>query len=178
MAIFKKRLPSSQEAIYGFAAFAFPIHVWLIINVMREIPAWILRLNIWDLVGVVAYSQVLALLETTLVFLATVLLVGILPTAWFRRRFIASSGALAFIVAIWFVFLHYNGQIIEQRLPVPLLIWGVSLIFVLMGSLIVIHRFRRVEAAIENLVKRLAVLSFIYLFLDFVSLILVIIRNV
>ena len=35
---------------------------------MREIPAWILSMSAWELVGVIVYSQAFALLESLVVF--------------------------------------------------------------------------------------------------------------
>ncbi|MCP4423681.1 MAG: hypothetical protein GY803_04230, partial [Chloroflexi bacterium] len=175
MAIFRKRLPSSQEALYAFAVCIFPIHVWAIINVMREVPAWILRLSIWDLIGVIAYSQLFALVETILLFLALVFLAFILPTARFRHKFVALSSVIVFLTSVWIVFLHYNDQIVEERQLIPSIIWVGSLTLFIAVTFIFIHRSERFETAIDTFVKRLAVLSFIYLLVDIVSLILVVI---
>jgi len=59
-----KRFPTKQELFYTLLACVFPIHVWSLINVMREIPAWILRLSIAEMVGVIAHAQLFALIDT------------------------------------------------------------------------------------------------------------------
>ena len=47
-----------------FAISMFVVHVWQIINMLQLVPAWRLRLDAWDLVGVIAYTQAFALLES------------------------------------------------------------------------------------------------------------------
>jgi hypothetical protein len=177
LAIFKNRLPSSQEAIYAFVASILPIHIWLIFNVMREIPAWILRLSLWDMIGVIAYSLAFALVETAIIFLGVVLLGVILPKSWFRHKFVALSSTIVFLASFWVIFLHYNIEIIDERLLVPAVIWGGTLVLALILAITAVLRSTKIEAAIDAFVKRLAALSFIYLFLDLVGIILVIIRN-
>jgi len=136
-----------------------------------------LRLSIWDLIGVMAYSQMFTLLETVLVFLALVLLAFVLPKAWFRRKFVALSGAFVLLTSVWLAFLHYNDHIIENRQLVRALIWGVSLALLIVASVVLIHRSERFEKTLNLFIERLAVLSFIYLLVDGISVILVIIRN-
>ncbi len=178
MAIFRKRLPSSQEAIYAFAVCVFPTHVWAIINVMREMPAWMLRLSIWDLLGVIAYSQVFMLVETILLFLGLVVLAFVLPRKWLRHKFVVLSGTAVLLISAWTVFLHYNNQIIEERQVIPALFWSGSLTGMIAVSFVLIHRSERFEKAVDMFVRRLAVLSFIYLSVDIASIILIIIRNI
>ncbi len=119
-----------------------------------------------------------ALIETALVFLGVVLLGAALPAAWFRRKFVTLSTIVVFIASVWFIFLHYNTQIIDQRQLVPALIWSGSLVLFITLVSVAALRSMRVELAIDAFVKRLAVLSFIYLFIDALSVILVIIRNI
>ncbi|MCP4423350.1 MAG: hypothetical protein GY803_02550, partial [Chloroflexi bacterium] len=68
-------------------------------------------------------------------------------------------------------------QIVEERQLIPSIIWVGSLTLFIAVAFIFIHRSERFETAIDTFVKRLAVLSFIYLLVDIVSLILVVIRN-
>lgn len=169
---------SRQELLNVFAACAFPIHVWLIINVMREVPAWILRLSIWDLIGVISYSLMFALIETGIIFLGIVLLSLVLPRRFFRHKFVALSTMLVFVTSAWFIVLQYNSWIIEFKRPIISLIWALSFLLAAAVGYVLVSRRPKLEAGINNFVQRLGVLSFIYVFLDVVGLIIVIIRNI
>ncbi|RMH02228.1 MAG: hypothetical protein D6706_00455 [Chloroflexi bacterium] len=177
MAIFKRRLPSRQDLLYVFAACAFPVHVWLIINVMREVPAWILRLSMWDLLGVVAYSLLFALLETAVVTVFFVVLGMMLPQRWIQGRFVSLATLLVMISAVWFVVLHYNSQAIENRQIVTLGIWLASYLLVMGGAVLALYRSQRVETAVAAFVQRLVVLSFFYIVVDIFGLFIVISRQ-
>jgi hypothetical protein len=157
---------------------AFPVHVWLIINVLRELPAWLLRLPLWDVLGVVAYSLMGALIESLLVFTAVVFISFILPARLFRDKFVALSTMAVLLTSVWFVFLHYSNRIIEARQIAPLLLWAISYALLFAGFYLLIHRNQKVESQINAFVRRVAVLSLIYLFFDVVSVIFVIARNI
>ena len=144
---------------------------------LREVPAWILRLTIWDLVGVVAYSLVFALVESILVFLVVLLLGIITPTRLIQGKFVALSTVLVFLTSLWFIVLHYNNQIIEMRQVIPLALWVISYMLVLLLAFYLIQRKQKVEELLNNFVKRVAVLSFAYFLMDVVSIVLVGIRN-
>ncbi len=159
-------------------AAVFPIHVWSLINVTREVPAWILRLSISELVGVVAYAQLYALLDTLLIFIPLLLLAALLPATLFRNKFVAMGTAVIFISSAWFIFLHMNGQIIEQRQFVVLGIWGVSYLLILAAAFVFIRKNQKLETAIVSFVQRVSILSVLYLIIDLLSLVVIVVRNV
>ncbi len=173
-----KRFPKKQEIYYLLMATVFPIHVWSLINVTREVPAWILRLSISDMVGVIAYAQFYALIDTLVIFIPLLLLAVLLPTTLFRNKFVAKGTAVIFISSAWFIFLHLNGQIIEQRQIAVLGIWGVSYLLVLAAAILIIQKNQKLEMAIVSFVQRLSVLSVLYLIIDLLSLIVIVVRNV
>ena len=79
LATFRRLLPSWRDLQLVFAAIALPVFAWSIVNVLREMPSWVLRLRTWDLVGVIAYMQAFARFETLVVLLAMILLAVMLP---------------------------------------------------------------------------------------------------
>lgn len=177
MATFRNRLPKTLDLLYGFTICAFPVHVWAIVIVMQEVPAWILRLSLWDMVGVISYSLALALRESIIIFLGLCLLAFILPPWLLSKKFTASSAILLFVSAIWFIFLHYNDHIIEQRQYIFFAIWAGSWVLVAGGLIALIHKRPKLEKSIRNFAEQLAILSFLYLFFDVVALIIVVIRQ-
>lgn len=145
---------------------------------MREVPAWVLRLSVWDLVGVIAYSLVFALLETLVVFLGILLFSAILPARLFRDKFVAMSTAVVFLASVWFVFLHYNDGMIEDRQWVALLVWAGAYVLCLAVVYFLIQRNHQVEKSVNAFVERLSVLSFLYVLVDVLAVIVVVIRNI
>ncbi len=176
MGTFKQRFPSGEDLLYTFAAVAFPIHVWLIVIVMQEVPAWILRLTLWDLLGVISYDLLFALVETVIVFVGLVLLAAVLPPKWMSRRMVVVSAVILFVLSLWVAFLHYNSQLIERRQIVALALWGISLVAVLAGLLWTILQRPAIEKKVKSFVQQLANLSFLYLFFDVIAIIIVLIR--
>ena len=68
----KNKLTKS-ELLYAFAFCALPVHLWTIYNMLRDVPAWILYMDVWDLIGTISYTLAFALLETFILFLLLVL---------------------------------------------------------------------------------------------------------
>jgi hypothetical protein len=178
LATFNNRFPKKQEIFTVLLACIFPVHIWSLINVMREIPAWILRLSISEMVGVIAYSQLYAFLDTLLIFIPILLLSVVLPAGLFRIKFVALGTAVAFITSAWFIFLHLNNQVIEMRQTAVMAAWAISYLVVLVGFYLLVHRNAKVETAIIRFVQRLSVLSLLYLMIDVVSVVVVVVRNV
>ena len=171
-------IPTRQDLVYAYLACLFPIQVWSFYNVLREVPAWLLQMNIWDLIGVISYTQMFVLLESIIIFLSLILLSIILPAGWFRNKFVALSTGVVFLPACWFFLAHVNDLILldwgfRQFLPwVTLFFLSQFLVFLL------IHYSQKVESVIILFVDRVMVLSFVYLLLDLASVLIIVIRNV
>ena len=101
MATFRNRFPSRRDTLLVLTACAFPIHLWSILSVLRLIPSWAQHNSTWDIIGIVAYTQVFALFETLLLLVCLLLIGAILPARWFRARFVASSGLIVWVAASW-----------------------------------------------------------------------------
>lgn len=67
MGFIRQDLISMREIIMVFAACVLPIYIWSILSVLREIPAWIMYMSAWDLIGVIANSQAFALIESLVI---------------------------------------------------------------------------------------------------------------
>ncbi len=170
-------IPTS-EIVLVFAACVFPIHAWAILNVLREVPAWILRLTTWELIGVIAYTQAYALLESLVVLIILVVLGLLLPARLFRKKFIAYSTMLVLITTIWAVLAHYNDGYIRLMDFLHFLPWlGLYFLSIGIGYLLV-WRYDRVASSIQAILERIMVLSFIYVFIAIFSVFVVIFRNI
>ena len=161
-----------------FAAAVFPTHLWALVDFLREYPAWIKRMNTAELLGAFSYVMgVFALPDAILLFLGVLVLALILPYRFFREKFAALGSALALITAVWFIIFHSFPLWLEQRQLVPLGLWAVSYVLVVGVVYVQILRSPKAEALVDNFMQRAVTLSALYLFIDFLSLIYVFIRN-
>lgn len=174
----KQRLPSRSALWLALAACAFPINIWAIIQSVQEVSAWILRMSLWELIGVVSYPLFGALLETLLVFAGFVLLAVILPENWLRKKFVSLVTAVIFTLSIWFAVLQYNPSWISDRAIVPLAIWAGTLALALAGGYFLVQTRKPLQKRIRQFTKRVAPLSNLYLFIDLVALLIVFGRNI
>lgn len=178
MNFIKSRFASREQLILLFAACVFIIHVWAIISVLREVPAWVLRLNYWDLIGVIAYTQLYALAESIVVFLVLIIIAAILPAKLFRDKLVALGTMVVLITSIWFVFAHYYDHVIR--------LWGIKQFLLILlpffATILVpyllIQRYQKIADIIVNIAGRIAILSIVYVLISVISIVIIFIRNI
>jgi hypothetical protein len=175
---FRERLPTLSGAGDLFAVCAFPIYIWSIIAVLREVPAWILRLPLWDVVGLVAYTQAFALVESILFFAGVVGLSLVLPAAWLRQRLPLQGLLLVVVATVAAATFHYAEHTLRSFgiLGLGFLVLMPLLLFAL-GSYLV-RRYGWLEKGALAFVRRISVLSYLYVSIGFVGLLIVIARNI
>jgi hypothetical protein len=172
LAIFRQRF-TSQGLTQIFVYCAFPIHVWVLINMFRDVPSWLLYMRVWDLIGMVAYTLSMALFETLLVLLIAVLAGMVVPRRWVVDRYIP-------LISLWLlelsimaiVFQHY----IIRHLPKSQIVIAFALI--LAFSSLILLRFPKAGAIFRWVADKLVILSVIYIFFDLLGLLVVIVRNI
>lgn len=160
-----------------FAACAFPIYVWAILSVLRQVPAWMLRLSSWELVSVIAYTQAFALLESVFVLFCLLFLGAVLPAQLFRDKFVALGSMAVFVTAAWAMIAQYNSEKTSLWGPKDFLPWLVLYSVSIGVPYLLIRRYERLEESVIAFVERLAVLSFFYVSIGVLSVIIVVLRN-
>ena len=178
MAIFKERLPQRDVMLAVFVACMVPIHLWSIFNVLREVPAWIISMNLWEMAGVIAYTQAFALLETLLIVSIFVVVAFVLPGKWFRDDLVVTSTAIMFVLTIWLIILHYNSAWIEDRNARALALWGVTFLVALVVLIGFSRKWEAADSISMQVISRLSILAVLYLAIDLVSVLIIAIRNV
>ncbi len=172
MAIFKGRF-SSDDLLHLFVFCAFPIHIWTFANMFRDVPSWALYMRYWELISTVAYTLAFALFETLIILLPLIVLGMLIPRRWVSSRFIPWAGVMLVegtIAAIAFQIAIMNHS------PKKYLVIGIGLMFGISSILVIRHP--KIGEILRSIAKRLVVLSFLYIFLDVVGLVIVIARNV
>jgi hypothetical protein len=163
---------TSQGLTQIFVYCAFPIHIWVLINMLHDVPSWLLYLRNGEVVGMVAYTLSFALVETLVVLLVAVLIGMLVPRRWIVDRYIP-------LISLWLVELTIMAIVFQyhiiQHLPKRNLVIGYALI--LGVSTFIALRFPKVKDVFRWIADRLVILSFLYVFLDALGVLVVILRN-
>jgi hypothetical protein len=122
--------------------------------------------------------MVAALLESCVLWVFFVILSFILPKNWFAIKYASLSIFLGWLLAAW--------AMLIQFIYLDIIRW--SMVQVSLGLIVVvisfgfaywlIHRFRRLEHWIKILAQRLLVLTYLYLLIDLLGLIIILVRNI
>jgi hypothetical protein len=159
-----------------FAACAFPLYAWAIWRVLRFVPAWALQLSLWDLVGAMAYILVFALFESLVLLLFLVLLSVVLPSRALKDRFVALSAMAVFVTSGWAIAAHYDALPLWETQR-EFIAWAILYVASVILPALFIHRMPRLARAINAVVERLALLSYVYGSVGVLSFLVIIIRN-
>jgi hypothetical protein len=173
----QNQLYNRREIFLGFIAIAFPIQVWAIINILREVPAWILRLSFWDMWGVISYTLAYALIESVIICILFVTIGVVLPKKYFRENFIAYTAIFSIFLSLIFIAVQTYANQLKSMGMVALGIMGFVLISIMLGSYLLIYHKPKAATTITSIVDRLVVLSILYLTIDFLAIITIIFRN-
>jgi hypothetical protein len=180
----KSRFPSLPDSLSLFLLCVFPIHIWSLIAFLREVPGYVLRYTVWEMISILAYVQVFAFVETGLVLIILLALAFFLPRWILLDRFVAQGTLFVLVTTLWIVPIHYQSRIATALsldvtgYLVMIWFWIMSYLAVLVGFSILLRRRDRFETGITGFVERLALLSVAYLLVDFASLSIVTIRNI
>ena len=161
-----------------FAACAFPVHVWAIVNVLRELPAWLLRLSLWELIGVISYTLVFTLVESLLFLLTLVLPATILPARLYRDRLVATGTMIVALTSLWAVAAHYNSEAIRAWGLREFALWGGLYLVSIVAGWLSVYLAKRLQRVLVAVADRLVVLTTVYLAVDIVALLIILVRNI
>lgn len=179
MAIFKNRFKSRGEILSLFAAASLPIFAWAIVLVVIYASQYILRLNLWDTVGVVAYVLAYALLEALLVFAIVMVILLLLPARWHGRSTVPLTAAYLTLTTVFVVFLNVTQEkaMVRGRYTEALIGLAVYLLLLVVAT-VVIRRSERIGKLINAVLERLVPLALLYSFFALAGAAIVLVRNV
>jgi hypothetical protein len=173
----QKRLPTRRDALFLFLISAFPIHFWAIVNLLRNIPALILRLSVTELIGVTAYTLVFALFESVLLLIVLIIISLVLPATYFKDKIVVRGFILVIFTSSWItpVLLDWYVLSVHQQCH---LLWTILYFSILILLHFWLERRKNLEPRIYAIAKGVVTLSAIYVCFDAMSVVIVIIRNI
>jgi len=177
LGIFRKRIASPQDLFYGFVACSFPIFLWTFYRIFVQIPAWIIKMGIWDVIGVCSYALSFSLFESLLVWLFFLILGGVLPEKLYRSRFVVITTVVVFISAIWAAFAQLNYDVVYDWHIVEALPWLAAYFISIAVFYGLVRQFERFAKLIYKVVMGISVLATLYVSSGVIGVVIVIIRN-
>jgi hypothetical protein len=148
-----------------FLICVFPIHLWAIIQFLREIPSYILWISWFEIFSIFSYTQTIALLESSFLFILVTSIALIFPSKLILDHFLSQSTFIIFLFTIILISFHYREVIfatpaVIHRSTIILLV-GVTILF--FSSSICLRLFPKFEFLVVSSIKRVSILSSIYL---------------
>lgn len=173
----QKRFLPLEQIVPVYAVIAFVIYGWTIALATWKMPSWLFSLTLGEILSVLAYSFVLDFLESLFVVTFLLGLGFVLPGKLLREDFIVRGAAFAFI-ALTSIILHllaYADTDLREAFALSLPLWWavtlvVAAVFVWLAS-------RHLRSLVLEIADRLIVFLYIFLPLSFLSLFVVIVRN-
>ena len=172
MSAILKRL-SVGELVTLFLIVAFPIHAWSIFMILT-----------------------FALFESAVIFIIVWLLSLLLPSRWKSNKTLAAMGTVFISVSIWAIlnqlyFFYHSSSLVKSMPqiyiglshPVRMFYLSLGVLFLVVlasvvGPIFFVDRNKKYVKATMAFFDRLIILSGLYIFLDVISIVIVIIRNV
>ena len=161
-----------------FLVVVFPIHIWALINLLDVVPAVVLHLSVFQLIGLAAYILVFALFESLVVFSLLFLASLAIPPRFYASQLVPVGMIWIFCLSLAAAVIHLHEKL---KLDVKLAYWAVLWIFIALavagwGTAWAV-RSPHLRSWIASVVERLSLLSWFYLGLDGIALVVVLGRN-
>lgn len=174
----QNRLPPIQQILAVYGIIALLIHGWTLIVFFWKLPSWEYFLTFGEISTALAYSMAMNLLEGFSVMFALLLLSAVLPQSWFRNVFSSRATVMVilFLAYMMYVALHITSE--GDSYPVNLVRLFPIVGIVILAVAFLIGRIIPVRKLIEGLADRAVIFSYIFLPIGFVSLLIVIARNI
>jgi len=175
-----------------FLVCAFPLHLWTILMVFRDV-SWVAeRTTASDAVGFSGYALFYTLIESILLFGFIALLSLLVPKEWNKTLRFAVLSLLAFALAGWsimeqLILIVLWGRLRRLAASITLLttspivaqaIFAVLIIISVAVPLLFLRNSKKFQQGVYSLLERLTLLSGLYLFLDAIGIGIIIYRNI
>ncbi len=179
-----------------FLMCVFPIHLWSLVVTFSNIETVMYRsTSVFDGIGYAAYALLLALLESALLCLLLWALGWLLPQRWPQERRLVQLTLIGWVILVWaalgqiytFWFAEWQREFIDHLFlwlsyrrafnPVALLLILLALAGSVFFPIFLFNRKQKFTPPMAKLFERVSLLSWLYLALDALALVVVFFRN-
>lgn len=187
---FRKERLSFRYFFQLLLAITFPIQLWYIILIIKDLQFVAERTLPWDAVGYASYSLLFALTESILITLIFWGISLLMPKTWDQKRTISLLGSVFIVLALASMVDMTANIFNEVRISRQYLYglenftaqtYGLIALAIILASaaaIFMILRGKKASGWIAGFFERVSTLSYFYLFLDVVGIVIVILRNV
>ena len=174
----KDRLPPIQQilAVYGISALL--IHGWTLIGFFWRLPSWEFFLNLGEIALTLAYAMAVNLLECLSILFVLLFFCMVLPHRWFRDVFLSRAAMLVILGLGYVMYIALSIPTTNDVYPADLVRLIPVFGLLILGLVFFVGRIAPVQKLVENLADRAAIFAYIFGPLGFVSLLVVIVRNI
>jgi len=173
-----KRLPNFQDILQVYAVIAVMLSGWTITAFLWKLPAWLLILNLGEILTVFSYVMVTNLIEGLIILLFLILLCMLLPAPLLCKHFVVRGTLLAAgLIASLMAFVKLDMQFgVEQGVRLlmgPLVVWLLTAFLLHFSS-----RSRFVPRVVSWVSDRLVVFLFVLIPLFVILSVYLIVRTI
>jgi hypothetical protein len=140
-----------------------------------------MRMKIWEIVGVFAYTQVFALLESVILVVTLILIAELLPYQLLLKHFTTQAVLTSILATLWIIPLHYKAKILSNfpNFENSWLgaVWFGIVVALVIGFSYFLNHYSSFERAFRIFIEKLTVVSLFYLVVDLASLVIILVRN-
>lgn len=166
-----KKIPF-KTSIQIFAICAFPIHVWTVVTMFYQLGGWIIYRDIVELLSLISYLLLFAFVETLFIFIPIILLALILPKKIIKDNIIPLSLSVVIVAVLGGLSLHFYQNLFHQKILLAIFLFMVFALLVFL-----VYKFPKIAKVFKSISDRISLLSYIFIFADFLAIIVVISRN-
>jgi len=177
--LFRKRLPESSEFYTVLGISVFVVHSWSMWGFIHEVPSFILYFKTSQIFAIFSYMMGFALLESLMVAFGLGLISFLLPARWFKNGFIYNSFitiVLGAITMLWFEnrILTFNNTFPPKQ---ELFVYVATVFSLWVALLLLFYFFKPMQKIVLFISDRIGVMSYLYVPLGVLGLIVVLVRN-
>ncbi len=178
LTILKNRFPGLQQILAVYGLISLIIYCWTLIWFFWKLPSWENFMNMGEIAIVLAYAMTTDFLESLIVFLMPLFICAVLPAKWFKDFFLSRSSSLVILSLAYMMYVSSHIASNDDSYPTSIvrLIPVIGLLILILTFLV--GRIGLLRKLFEGLADRTTIFSYIFLPIGFISLVVVIARNV
>jgi hypothetical protein len=174
----RNRLPPIQQMLSVYGVISLIICGWTLIWFFWKLPSWDYFMTTGEIATVFAYAMATNFLESLTVLLMPLFFCVILPGKWFKDFFLSRGSSLVVLGLGYMIYIssHITSNSDSYPTNVIRLIPVIGLLILLLTFLV--GRISFLRKLFEQLADRATIFSYIFLPIGFISLLIVIVRNI
>ncbi len=173
----KRRFPARNELLSLFGLVVFIVHSWSLTEFLFNLPSFLLKFRIGNVIAILSYHLTFALFESAIVCTLLLGVSVIFPSKWFTNGFVYKSFVIILIVSISAIITQKSFNdgvlIIDPSMPNLYILYIGALLVLLSGLLALVQRYSIMQRMITKLVDQISIMLFLYLPLDVIGIVIV-----